>query len=544
VSEGVITAVGDLEACRAAAPGADVIDLGDSVLMPGFVEPHSHLVPGGLATQRPAYWIAPYVGYPHATDVDACMRAAHAAEPPGRWLLFQGWDKLLHGADGPDAAQLDAIFGERPVVVWDNSGHVIYFNTAVMDHLGWLDNPPADPQAGSYGRTAAGHLDGRAYETGALLPILTAALPLVAEHPLASVAQFYAMFARAGITTANDMGFATHDLPAYEALAGLPSLPLRVTYYHMSTEDDCELHHEITAPDALLRKVGIKLWADGSPWVGNVALSFPYLDSETVRRAGITLDTGGLAAMNYDRAALDAVIDAHAASGWQMAIHVNGDLAADVVLDAYQAGLERFGLLGTDHRWRMEHCGAMTAPQFQRASALGVEVSIAMFQFTYYGDLLDGEMFESRYGANWNAAGDAVAAGLQPSFHNDGQVSPANPLLNAQAAVTRTTPSGTVHGLHQAIDLDTALRAITINGARQLRRDHEVGSIEVGKFADLVELGDDPFEVPPTQISSIEIRSTWLGGSMCDLDRFLDAAGSTDPEHHRHHAHAGSRRCC
>jgi len=199
---------------------------------------------------------------------------------------------------------------------------------------------------------------------------------------------------------------------------------------------------------------------------------------------------------------LDAVIDQHAPQGWQMSFHCNGDVGFDVVLDVYERGLTKHNLMGTDHRWRVEHLGACRKEQFKRAAQLGVEASMGPFQFLFWGDLLDGTLFAPEIGSQWQAIGDAFAAGLEVSFHNDGSVTPPNVLLNIQGSVTRTTNSGTIHGANQKITLDQALRAVTINGARQLAIDDKVGSLEVGKQADLVELSMDPYAAAPLRVAT------------------------------------------
>ena len=100
-SDGTIAAVGEPEECRRALPEAETLDLGDSVLMPGFVESHSHPITSGIATQPPAYWVAPWAGCPTWDDVVARFRQAHAESPPGQTLLFSGLDRLLHGCAAP-----------------------------------------------------------------------------------------------------------------------------------------------------------------------------------------------------------------------------------------------------------------------------------------------------------------------------------------------------------------------------------------------------------------------------------------------------------
>ena len=210
------------------------------------------------------------------------------------------------------------------------------------------------------------------------------------------------------------------------------------------------------------------------------------------------------------------------------------DVGFDVVLDAYERALVKNKLLGTGHRWRVEHLGAARADQFKRAESLGVTVSLAPFQFIYWGDLLDGTMFKPEYGAQWQSAGDAFKANVHTSFHNDGSVSPPDTLRNIQHMVTRTSDSGKVHGANQAVTLDQALKASTINGAYQLKRDKEIGTLEVGKYADLVELSADITAVKPGEITDkVKVKGTWLGGKRIDLKQFLKEAAAIDPSEHK-----------
>ena len=543
-STGEIVAVGTVEACTAAAPTATVTDLGDTVVLPGFVEPHSHPVQSGLVTQAPCHWIAPYVGYPTWADVTAFFATLDAKTHAGEPLMFNGLDRLLQGAAAPTAVSLDEFFPTRPVIILDNSGHLAYFNTALIKLQGWDTKAPADPVGGSYGRLADGSLDGQAFELPAVmeaaLPILGKAVP----HPLHSAAKWYRLMATHGITSTSDMTYDDTFLKAYEALASAEDCPLRISLYQVSTSEVAGQKLTTANPDRV-RKQGIKLWADGSPWIGNAALSFPYLDSPVVRAAGIPLGPAGISVMNYTKDELDAVIDKHAPEGWQMSFHCNGDAALDVVLDVYERGLKKHNLLGTDHRWRIEHLGACHKEQFERAAALGVEASMGPFQFIYWGDLLDGQMFPSEIGSQWQAIGDAFDAGLEVSFHNDGSVTPPNVLLNIQSTITRTTSSGTVHGANQKVTLDQALRAETINGARQLFVDDKYGSLEVGKIADLVELSADPYEVNPmTLATDVSVLGTWVGGRKVDLDAFDAQIQAIDPDPHADLAAAGPPACC
>ena len=249
--------------------------------------------------------------------------------------------------------------------------------------------------------------------------------------------------------------------------------------------------------------------------------------------------------MNYSRAQLDEILDHAAPKGWQMAFHANGDLALDLALDAYEDALNRHGLLGSDHRWRLEHCGAGTRAQFDRAARLGVHVSLAPFQYYYWGDLLDGEMFDPAHGARWQAFADAVDSGACVSLHNDGSVSPPTPGTNLATAVTRRTRNRGVHRPEQAISLEAAWRAQTIDAARTLRRDHLVGSVAPGKLADFVELSADPWAVQPAElIDSVQVSGTWVGGRRIDLDEFLGAVAAGDNSAHAHLAERNATGCC
>ena len=270
-STGEIVAVGTVEACTAAVPTATVTDLGDTVVLPGFVEPHSHPVQSGLVTQAPCHWIAPYVGYPTFADVTAFFATLDAQTPAGEPLMFNGLDRLLQGAAAPTAVSLDEFFPTRPVIILDNSGHLAYFNTALIKLQGWDTKAPADPVGGSYGRLADGSLDGQAFELPAVmeaaLPILGKAVP----HPLHSAAKWYRLMATHGITSTSDMTYDDTFLKAYEALASAEDCPLRISLYQVSTSEVAGQKLTTANPDRV-RKQGIKLWADGSPWIGNAAL--------------------------------------------------------------------------------------------------------------------------------------------------------------------------------------------------------------------------------------------------------------------------------
>ena len=174
-------------------------------------------------------------------------------------------------------------------------------------------------------------------------------------HPLLSGARWYALMGRNGVTSTTEHTYETSLEQGYIALASTKDCPLRLALYHMSIDPTCGDKVTTPIPETRLWKQGVKLWADGSPWVGTIAASFPYLDNATTEGAHIPLGPGGEGMMNYTRAELDVTLGKHAPEGWQMAFHDNGDVGLDVVLDAYEHALATSGRLGTDHQIGRAH---------------------------------------------------------------------------------------------------------------------------------------------------------------------------------------------
>lgn len=546
-ASGIIVAVGSLAECQATAPGVTPTDLGTDVLMPGFIEAHSHPVISGLYTQEPSHWISRSQGFATYADVQALWRKLDQSLPAGQPAIFYGLERPGQGAPELTNTDLDEFFASRPVIVMDISGHEIYFNSATIKINGWVDGkPPSDPEAARYGRNADGTSNGRAYEPAAVLAAAAKVQGAAIPHPLLSAARWYRKLAEAGITTSSEHAFSTAMAPAYEALASVPDSPIRVGFYHAATEPSYTQPFTSKIPEARLWKAGIKMWSDGTPFNGTFAASFPYLEDSTTKNAQIPIGPSGDSVLNYSRVQFDAILDQAAEAGMQVAVHAHGDVAIDFVLDGYASALARHGLLGTDHRWRIEHWTTGRADQFQRAVALGVATPLAAYQFIYQDDMYDGKLFPSKIGSQVCAAGDAVRAGARISFHSDSPVAPALPLLDVQCMVTRRTLSGDIHGPNQAVSVDDALKAVTINAAYHLRRDHDLGSIEVGKFADFVSLSADPYTADVAALTDqVKVLGTWMQGRKIDLDSFISEIQSIDPsEHAELPDHAARNKCC
>ncbi|MDT5257464.1 MAG: hypothetical protein QOD10_2544 [Mycobacterium sp.] len=502
VADGRIVAVGTKsDVAELIGPATQTIDVGDGCVMPGFIEAHGHPMMEAIALSDRIVDIRPVTLRDADDVVAAVVREVETRGAAGAYL--NGWDPLLQtGLPEPTLAWLDKMAPDGPLVIIHNSGHKAYFNSHAARRGGLTRDTP-DPKGAKYGRDAQGELDGTAEETGAVFPLLGGAIQ-AGDYPAMLLAEC-ARLNRAGLTTCSEMAFDPAFRPLVEQLRG--ELTVRLRTYEVSNP---QMHTDATPGegDDMLRQVGIKIWVDGSPWVGNIDLSFPYLDTAATRTIGVPPGSCGHA--NYTREQLTEIVGAYFPLGWPMACHVQGDAGVDTILDVYEEALRRDPR--PDHRLRLEHVGAIRDEQLQRAAALGVTCSIFVDQIHYWGDIIVDGLFGPERGSRWMPAGSAVATGMRISLHNDPPVTPEEPLRNISVAVTRTAPSGRVLAPEERLTVDQAIRAQTIDAAWQLFADDVIGSLEVGKYADMVVLSADPRTVPPEQIAELEVRATFLAG--------------------------------
>lgn len=502
VAGGRIVAVGNRsDIDQWIGPDTEVHDIGNGCVMPGLVEAHGHPLMEAIVLSDRMVDIRP-VTIADPEDVVAAIRAEVAARgADGAYL--NGWDPLLQdGLPEPTLAWLDGIAPDSPLVIIHNSGHKAFFNSAAAAKVG-LNRDSPDPKGAKYGRDAAGELDGTAEETGAVFPLLSGAIQ-PSDYPAMLLAEC-ARLNRAGLTMCSEMAFDPIFRPMLEQLRN--ELTVRLRTYEMSTPA-MATDARVANGDDTVRQVGIKIWVDGSPWIGNIDLSFPYLDTAATRTIGVAPGSCGHA--NYTREQLTEIVEAYFPQGWQMACHVHGDKGVDTILDVYEEALTRHPR--ADHRLRLEHVGAITGEQLSRAADLGVTCSIFVDQIHYWGDIIVDGLFGPEHGTRWMPCGSAVATGMRISLHNDPPVTPEEPLRNISVAATRTAPSGRVLAPQERLTVEQAIRAQTIDAAWQLFADDIAGSLEVGKYADLVVLSADPRSVSPEQIADLEVRATFLAG--------------------------------
>ena len=525
--DGKILAVGSTShVMSTAGPNTDIRDLGGCTVLPGFVEAHGH----PTAEMN-------FIG-PDAVDIRASLcgsaevvlaklrTAVEEAEAagPGAWVAAFGWDPLLlPELPRISGAWLTELSPRVPLSIMHYSAHSAWANDAALQALG-IGRDSEDPGASQYLRDEAGELTGEALEIPAVMNFMGPKMHAGVENFSEFLDFELHRMAAAGVTTTGDLAFHPDSYPLMQEYMRSHKPPARIRSYEMSG-----IRENIPAPGtdplmgpgtAMFRPTGVKVWTDGSPWVGNIETSFGYEDS--VQTESIGLSAGHRGCSNYTKEQLLAICRQHYANGWQMACHVHGDIAVDTVLSVFEQVQREYPR--ADGRLRMEHCGSISPEQVRRAWDLGVGISFFVAHIHYYGDILSGLFGENAEA--WTPVGAAAEVGMRFSLHNDPPVTPESPLLNMQAAILRQAPSGKVLGPEFRIGIRDAIKAQTIDAAWQLFSDHEVGSLETGKLADIVILERNPLEVPASELGNIRILETWVDGRRIEARIPVEAASA------------------
>jgi predicted amidohydrolase YtcJ len=250
-----------------------------------------------------------------------------------------------------------------------------------------------------------------------------------------------------------------------------------------------------------LRAPGVKLVADGSiqGWTA-VVMEPGYFTGE---------DHGLLMFSPED---MLVAVRAFHARRLNVHCHANGNGAVQMFIDAVEEVVRTDAWL--DHRHVVQHSQMTTAAQYRRMGRIGLCANIFTNHIWYWGDQhYDFTMGPERTRGMW-ACRTALDNHVPLSFHSDSGVTPVGHLMTMWCAVNRVTPSGRVLGEYEKITPYEALHAATIGGAFQLHMDHEIGSIEAGKFADFAVLKDSPLDVDPMGIRDIEVWGTVVGGEV------------------------------
>jgi predicted amidohydrolase YtcJ len=481
------------------------------VLMPGFVEGHAHMMTGAM-------WQYCYVGYQDRTDPDgklwkgvgdidsviAALKAAEKELPADKPLVAWGFDPIFLPGERLNRIHLDAVSTGRPIAIIHSNFHLMTVNSPALA----LASYTRDTQAEGVAKGADGEPNGELQEMAAMFPVmrrLGVDLRALARKP-ESMRAFARTAMRAGVTTSADLlsELVEEDIETLLGVAAEDDFPLRIVAVLSAmngnpkqiAERAAELGRRSTDR---FRMGAVKIVTDGSIQGYTARLKWPGY---------ITGHPNGI--WNVPPAQLAELVATLHKAGIQMHIHVNGDEASEVALEALHRAFNAQGY--GDHRHTLQHCQMGTEDQFRRMKALGLSVNLFANHVWYFGD----QHYELTMGPDRalriNACRSALDNGVPLAIHSDSPVTPLGPLFTAWCAVNRKTPSGRTLGEAQRITVAEALRAVTLGAAYTLRLDHEVGSIETGKKADFVVLGDDPTSVDPMTLKDVPVLGTVHGG--------------------------------
>ncbi len=500
VRDGRIVAVGGRDELAGLVGAAtEAVDLAGRTLMPGLIDAHMH---SAMVVLDDWVDVSPMTT-PTAQDVHDALRAAPSASTG--WVLAQRFDpSITEGHPQLDREMLDRLVPDRPCLVLESNGHVAHANSAALTSVG-LDRHSPDPPAGRYTRDADGELTGRLEEPSALAAF-AAGLPFpAADEVVVRIRALLRHAAAQGVTLLHDCGIGaiggTGDLEVLRTAIGTDP-PVRYRGMLVSTAYDAwtEMGLRPGFGDDLFRVDGIKAWSDGSNQAGTGFQREPYLGTDSCGSLNFTPDE--LAA---------TVLKAHR-DGWQVGVHANGDAAIDVTIDAFEKALAAEPK--DDHRHRIEHCSVLRPEQMVRMATSGISPSFLIGHVRWWGTAFRDRLLGTDRADLYDPCASALRAGLRISLHSDYSVTPLEPLRYVEDAVTRImAENGEVLNASECISVEAALRAVTIDAAWQCRADDITGSIEVGKYADLVLLENDPTAIDPTSIAAIGVSETRLAGS-------------------------------
>ena len=518
VADGRILAVGTrAEIERHATAGTERTDLAGATLLPGFVEAHSHPLMSAMAWGDPVVDVRA-VHTPTYEAVLEKMRRRISKAKPGEVIWFLGLDPQLHaGMEEPPRQVLDAIAPDHAIVVQTINFHAIFLNSKALEvfnigpdyslPLGGAVVAAADGKPWKFQETAAWQVCNRFYKL------------LGEQRKIKSFDDWVAKFVRAGYTTTSEIMIEPGAAPMLQAVVKSRRNPLRIVGYEgVHRGGEVSVPHDNGDDD--FRVIGTKLHADGSVLLGNVWSTHPYLNNTmTLKGMGLPANSTGHASLTPEKT--NQLVSKYVREGWQMSVHAHGDRTIDMVLDAYEAAIA--GTPKVNGPLRIEHCGMMREDQIDRAIRLGVVCSYFLPYIYHWGEALRDHLLGEAAAARFVPAGSAIRKGMRTSFHCDSPMTWPNALVCLSVAVTRRTLKGAVIGPEQRVDIDQALKAITIDAAHQLQMEDRVGSIAPGKHADFVILGQDPTTCDPERLLSIPVKGTVLAGvdtaSFFDLER-------------------------
>jgi predicted amidohydrolase YtcJ len=538
VKDGRILAVGSkVDVLQKKGDATKLIDLGGKTLIPGFIDPHSHIAAYEFAWGLPVLNPPPIGDVEKIADIITKLKDYIASKKlaPGTLVIGTGYDdSLLKERRHPIRKELDQVSSEHPVLIVHTSGHLISANTAALKLVGY-DKATPDPNGGVIRRDSKGEPDGVCEELAAM-PFLLIIKPHSMVQQLKNFDDIQAYYASLGVTTAQDGISMPNDIALLKEAARQKRLIIDVVSYPRwdifndvlsgQRKLDIEYHPPIHACESMsgedqiavepvikdstktqvgiyqnrLKFAGIKITADGSPQGKTAFLTEPYVHAPE----GQKKDYRGYSTVTQEE--LDRWFDAAYQNDLQLIVHCNGDAAADMMILAARKAQSKHGR--KDLRPVMIHAQMIRHDQVDAMAELGIVPSFFTAHTYYWGDWHINETVGRNRAFGMSPCAYALKKGLRFTNHTDASIVPPNHLDAMWTAVNRVSRTAVVVGPDERISALDALKAVTINAAYQYFEEKKKGSLEIGKLADLVILDKDPLTVPPMTIKDIKVLET------------------------------------
>ena len=471
----------------------ETVDLQGKVLMPGFNDSHTHI------RGRPQRYIE-LGDVSSISEIQDLIRTKITEIGEGEWVTGYGWseDELEEGRR-PLRSDLDAAAPNNPVILTRAGGHSAVVNSSALNRADVTLATP-QPEGGVIERGQDGQLNGVIRErqelVGRLVPDSTY------EELIASLETNLNDLLRLGITSITDASKPPGQFAMWEELYRTAKLPLprsQVQFQWFDVDGINDVKARVGKGTDFLKIGPIKVFADGG-FTGPAAYTLEPYRNQGEYRGYLNMSPRELAAH------LNEIHDA----GWQIGIHAIGDAAIVMVVNILADALERNPR--EDHRHYLNHF-SMRPPELTMDLMAEHQIHITQQpNFTYtlegrYVDNLDGWRLQHN-----NPLRSPMDHGIKVAISSD--ILPIGPMVGIYAAVTRKGMTGTVYGADEAITREEAIRAYTATGAYLNFEEDIKGSIEPGKFADMIVLSDDILSVTDEQIMDIQVLGTYVDGKL------------------------------
>jgi predicted amidohydrolase YtcJ len=466
-------------------PDTKVINAYGKTVLPGFIDSHCHMLFGGLVADA-----VDLTGTQSVDEILERVRDRVAKTPAGEWIHGFGFSvHTLKEKRHPTRHELDRAADKNPLWLTTDSAHSSSTNTLAFKTIGLrLETDGIE-------RDSAGEPTGAYISDHANIPARQRVFSFLtneqAEQTFRTIAR---LAATKGITTIHALEGSKieGDRDMDVMLAVKDSLPVRVAMFY-------ETFDVRRAKELGVHGIGGcgRMCLDGMPNTFSAALLGPYADVQTERGA-----------LNHPNAKLATFVAEAYEHGLQVSLHAMGDAAIQQILDAYEAAQQRHP--GARMRHRIEHFHIPTQEQIERAAGLGLGLGMQPI-FSYLWGGRQGVFFE-RYGderyRRIDRYRDILRAGAMVACGSDLPVYPADPFLWLELLVENTVDRT------QDVTIEEALRMCSPSGAWLAFEEKDKGTVEVGKYADLVIVDRDPLSTSADELRNVSVDTTLVGGAI------------------------------